>query len=124
MKWVTPPQVLTLHHLVIQETGGSLGILNPDQLEATLARPFAAFGGQEMFVGLWSKVAALAHGIVSAHPFLDGNKRTAFVVAEVCLKLNGFRLTPSEEAAEFFWSIARGEQDVVAIAKWLEAHSV
>jgi death-on-curing protein len=56
------------------------------------------------------------------HPFADGNKRTALVASDICLRLNGYRLVPSEAVEPFFWAIARGEKDVEEIAIWLQSH--
>jgi len=75
-----------------------------------------------LFLDLVSKVAALIHSLIAFHPFLDGNKRTALVAADVCLRLNGYRLVPSEQIEPFFWSVARGENDVNQIAQWLSTH--
>lgn len=111
-----------VHERVIAETGGVHGITNPGGLESALARPFTAFGGKELFGNLWGKVAALIHSLIAFHPFADGNKRTALVAADVCLRLNGHRLVPSEEVEPFFWAIARGEKAVEEIADWLKAH--
>lgn len=123
MRWITLRQVLAIHQDVIVATGGSPGILNLEHLESTLSRPFGAFADHEIFPDLFSKVSALIHGIISTHPFVDGNKRTALVAADVCLKLNGHRLLQSGDVEQFFWSIARGEQTVETIAEWLKSHT-
>lgn len=122
MTWLNLEELLVIHAQVIEETGGVRGLLNVGGVETALRRPFTAFGGQDMFPELREKVAVLIHSIIAFHPFLDGNKRTALVAADVCLRLHGFRLTPSDEVEPFFWSIARGEQTIEAIADWLETH--
>jgi len=76
-----------------------------------------------LFPDLVSKVAALIHSIIAFHPFADGNKRTALVAADVCLRLNGYRIVPSEEVEPFFWAVARGEREVDGIAQWLRSHT-
>lgn len=123
MNWLRVEDLLLIHEKVIEETGGLQGVHNWGALEAALKRPFTSFGDEELFHGLWFKVAALIHGIVMYHPFLDGNKRTALVAADVCLRLNGWRLVPSDEVEPFFWSVAGGEKTIEEIAKWLETHS-
>ena len=123
MNWITLEELALIHERVIAETGGVHGITNPGGLESALARPFTAFGGQELFLDLWGKVAALVHSVIAFHPFADGNKRTALVAADVCLRLNGFRLVPSGEVEPFFWAAARGEKAIEEIAAWLKAHS-
>ena len=67
-----------------------------------------------------AKVAAQIHAISSYHPFVDGNKRTALVAADVCLRLNGYRLADSDDIESFFWSIARGEQSLENIGAMVE----
>ena len=120
MNWITPEELMLIHERVIDETGGIHGVTNPGGLESALYRPFASFGGHEVFPDLWSKVAALIHSVISFHPFADGNKRTALVAADVCLRLNGCRLVPSQDVEPFFWAIARGERSEAEISAWLK----
>ena len=122
MNWVSLRELIIIHEQVIAETGGMPGIMNPGALESALARPFTAFDGIELFPDLVSKVAALIHSLIAFHPFVDGNKRTALVAADVCLRLNGDRLVPSDEVAPFFWAVARGEKEISQIAEWLRDH--
>ncbi|MCD6508108.1 type II toxin-antitoxin system death-on-curing family toxin [Candidatus Poribacteria bacterium] len=119
MNWITLEELILIHERVIDETGGVHGITNPGELEMALSRPFITFGRKEMFPDLWSKVAALIHSIIAFHPFADGNKRTALVAADVCLRLNGHRLKPSEEVEPFFRAIARGEKNIREITDWI-----
>ncbi len=123
MNWITLPELVIIHERVIQETGGVHGVTNPGGLESALERPFTSFGGVALFPDLVSKVAALIHSIIAFHPFADGNKRTALVAADVCLRLNGYRIVPSEEVEPFFWAVARGEREVDGIAEWLRSHT-
>jgi prophage maintenance system killer protein len=51
---------------------------------------------------------------------VDGNKRTALVASDVCLRLNGYRLTDSDEVESFFWSIAQGEKSLEGIGTWVK----
>lgn len=122
MNWITPDELVLIHSHVIELTGGVHGISHPGALESALARSFTTFGGVEMFPDNISKVAALIHSIVAFHPFVDGNKRTALVACDICLRLNGLMLVPSEAVEPFFWAIARGEKDVEAITQWLGIH--
>ena len=123
MNWISLEELLIIHEQVILETGGKQGVTNPGGLESALERPFTAFGGQELFPALLDKSAALIHSIVAFHPFFDGNKRTALVAADVCLRLNGYRLSSSPEVEPFFWAIARGEHSIENIRKWLDTHT-
>jgi death-on-curing protein len=123
MNWISLPELALIHERVIEETGGIHGVTNPGGLESALERPFTSFGGVAMFPDLVSKVAAFLHSIIVFHPFADGNKRTALIAADVCLRLNGYRIVPSEEVEPFFWAVARGEKEVDGIAEWLRSHT-
>jgi len=122
VNWVSLTELIIIHERVIAETGGVHGIMNPGGLESALARPFTAFDGIALFPDLVSKVAALIHSLIAFHPFVDGNKRTALVAADVCLRLNGYRLVPSDEVEPFFWAVGRGEKEIGEIAEWLGDH--
>jgi len=122
MNWITLAELALIHEWVIQETGGVHGITNPGGLESSLERPFTKFGGIELFPDLSSKIAALIHSLIAFHPFADGNKRTALVAADVCLRLNGYRLVSSADVEPFFWSVARGEKEIDEITKWFKDH--
>lgn len=122
MNWISIDELVLLHVRVIEATGGVQGVLHPGALESAVQRPFTAFGGADLFPSLLEKVAAMVHSLVAFHPFADGNKRTALVSADVVLRLNGYRIVASKEVELFFWSIARGEQDVARIAAWLGTH--
>jgi death-on-curing protein len=122
VNWITLGELILIHERVIAETGGVHGITNPGALESALARPFTTISGQEMFPLLVEKVATLIHSLIAFHPFADGNKRTALVAGDVCLRLNDYRLIPSDEVEGFFWAIARGEKSLEEIAAWLSGH--
>ncbi|MCW5935265.1 MAG: type II toxin-antitoxin system death-on-curing family toxin [Fimbriimonadia bacterium] len=115
MIWLSSAEILHIHHLIIQETGGLPGVLNQDALSSALARPFSSYESLEFYPDILSKVAVLIHSLISSHPFVDGNKRIALVAGDVCLRLNGYFLVPSDKVEPFFWSIARGEQSVETI---------
>ena len=101
MNWISSFELLVIHEKVIAETGGNKGVLDFGNLKAAVSRPFAAFGDKELFPDLMSKVAAQIHAISSYHPFVDGNKCTALVAADVCLRLNDYRLANSEDDNHF-----------------------
>lgn len=123
MNWITVQDLALIHAHVIEATGGVHGVGRPGALESCVVRPFTAFGGVERFPDLLSKVAALIHSVVAFHPFVDGNKRAALVAADVCLRLNGRRIMPSEDVEPFFWAVARGEKGIRDIADWLRVHT-
>ena len=123
MIWINLKELVLIHEMVINETGGVHGIINPIALESVLLRPFSSFEGKELFPDMWSKIAALVHSLIAFHPFIDGNKRTAFVAAEVILNLNGYHITPDFEHEAFFWAMARGEKSIEEIQVWLKRYA-
>ena len=98
------------------------GLRDEGGLRSALARPenLIAYGEPDLF----DLAAAYARGIVQNHPFVDGNKRTAFVVAVAFLDLNGHELTaPEAETAVVFIRLAAGEFSEAELAAWLKRNT-
>jgi death-on-curing protein len=112
--------VLAIHDEQLAEHGGATGIRDMGALESALARPMSlSLYGDPDAAAL---VAAYAFGIARNHPFVDGNKRTAYVVSELFLGLNGFDLLASDAACvTTFLRLAAGELDEAALADWIRA---
>ncbi len=107
-EYLTKRFVMAVHRDLIETFGGSPGVRDEGRLEAALATPRATFGGTELYPTVAEKAAAYLVGIAKGHPFVDGNKRTAFAAMEVFLRLNGWELTSSdEEAFELVIGVAR-----------------
>ncbi len=122
VEWVRYESVLIFHDLQISEHGGAAGLRDEGGLRSALARPenLAAYADPEIF----DLAAAYARGITQNHPFVDGNKRTAFVVAVSFLDLNGQELSVSEaEAALVFLRLAAGQFSEAELAAWFRQHS-
>src|ERR1700760_197870 len=87
-----------LHNLLIDEFGGSKGVRDQGSLEAALNRPFATFDGQDLYPTVEEKAAAVFESIIINHPFMDGNKRTAYALLEYLLiNKGGIKLDASFE---------------------------
>lgn len=115
--WVTDAVALAAHAGQIVEHGGGDGVRDGGALESTMARPrnLAADGGPDAAV----LAAAYACGIARNYPFVDGNKRTAAVVSETFLALNGFTLTATDaELVVAFVALAAGELSEEELADW------
>ncbi|MCF6155118.1 MAG: Fic family protein [Candidatus Brocadia sp.] len=69
MNWVSLEEMLVIHEMIADGTGGVHGVINPGGLDSSLARPFTSFQGQGLFPDLWSKVAALIHFLIAFRPF-------------------------------------------------------
>jgi death-on-curing protein len=122
VEWIAYETVLIFHEEQISEHGGAAGLRDEGGLRSALARPenLAAYGEPDLF----DLAAAYARGISQNHPFVDGNKRTAFVVATSFLDLNGQELKAEEaEAAMVFLRLAAGEFSETDLAEWFRHNS-
>jgi death-on-curing protein len=118
-RWVIKSSVLAMHREQVAEHGGTDGIRDEGLLDSALARPQNLLAyGEDIDVG--ALAASYAFGIAKNHPFLDGNKRTALVVAITFLNLNGFdfEAPPSETYAQFL-GLAEGIVSEEDLAAWL-----
>lgn len=121
-QWVLKDTVLLLHEQSLAEHGGSSGIRDEGLLDSALGKPqnLFAYGSPTLF----DLAASYVFGLVKNHPFLDGNKRTGFVVGVLFLELNGYRLLASEaDAAIRTLALAAGEMAESAYAAWLDTNS-
>lgn len=119
--WLDPAVILAIHEAQLAEHGGAAGIRDRGLLESALARPahLAAYGEPDAA----ALAAAYGYGISRNHPFLDGNKRTAFVSTELFLNLNGYDLTASDaDATLTMLAVAAGDITEDAFAAWLRGH--
>lgn len=120
-RWLSPEVLVAVHAEQLAEHGGAVGVRDEGLFESALARPRqAAAYGQPDAADL---AAAYAFGLVRNHPFVDGNKRTAYVAAELFLLLNGWSMTASDESATLTTlALAAGDIDEAAFAAWLRSH--
>ena len=99
--------------------GGPEGVRDLGLLESALARPKNLLAYANQAPTLAQLAATYAKGIVANHPFVDGNKRTAFIVSVTFLRLNGLRLTAAkEDRVRTFWKLAAGEINEAELAAW------
>ena len=116
--WIRRAVIDAMHDLQLIEHGGAAGIRDEGLLDSALAKPRNkhAYGETDIH----SLAAAYAFGIARNHPYIDGNKRTAFLAAYVFLKINGFHLAASEVAAvQMMVDLASGTIDEAVFADWL-----
>lgn len=117
-------QVLELHVLALQESGGGEGLRDLGRLESAVASQSQEVFGEPLYVTVHEKAAALCRGIIGDHPFVDGNKRTAMLTALTLLSVNNCKIHIKEgELEDFAVCIATEKLSVEEIAKWLEEHS-
>ncbi|MBN8605290.1 MAG: type II toxin-antitoxin system death-on-curing family toxin [Caulobacterales bacterium] len=117
-RWLPKDLILAVHNRQLAEHGGARGVRDEGLLESALARPLNLFAyGDGDVVAL---AAAYTYGLARNHPFIDGNKRTAFVACELFLMANAHELIASdEECLAIMWALAASEIDEVEFAAWL-----
>ena len=121
-QWLSKRLVLAIHDEQLAEHGGGEGIRDAGLLDSALARPQNRFT-YDPEADLATFAAAYAFGIAKNHPFIDGNKRTAFVAAELFLDLNGRVLAASDaECVLATLRLAAGEIGEDEFADWLRAN--
>ncbi|MGD0614598.1 MAG: type II toxin-antitoxin system death-on-curing family toxin [Verrucomicrobiota bacterium] len=120
--WLSRAQIEAIHDDQLQQHGGLAGIRAPEGLESARARPLNLFLHEK--TDLAALVVTYAHGIIKNHPFLDGNKRTAFAAAAVFLDMNGVEITMTEqEATVMVLSLADGSITRKQFTELLRQHS-
>jgi death-on-curing protein len=122
--WIRQDVVLAMHEEALALHGGPEGVRDLGLLESALARPKNVLAYSEEAVSLARLAAAYARGIVANHPFVDGNKRTAFTVSVTFLRLNGLQLTATKEDRVLtFWGLAAGEISEDQLSAWFERNT-
>lgn len=120
--WLTREECLALHEMMLSQYGGSEGLRDDNMLESALAKPRQLFAyGKPTMSDL---AASYAFGVVKNHPFIDGNKRTGFMLGAGFLERNGYQFHASEaEAAVRTLALAAGEMTEAEYAAWLKVNS-
>lgn len=119
--WVAPDVARAVHAEQLAEHGGAEGVRDDGLLESAFARPrnLADYGEPDAA----ALASAYAFGIARNHPFVDGNKRTAAVVAETFLMLNGYLLTATDaELVVAILALAAGELTEDELTDWFRQH--
>lgn len=119
--WISKSEVLFIHDQQIAQQGGPPGLRDDTLLESALARPhnLLAYGDPDLV----QLAAAYAWGLARNHAFVDGNKRTSFLVCLTFLALNGLIVTADEDSKIRTWlALAEGSLDETGLAAWLRTH--
>ena len=122
--WIGVLETLVLHDLGLVAFGGAAGVRDFGLLESALARPRNLLVYGKKRPSLARLAAAYAFGIIKNHPFIDGNKRTALVVAFSFLEVNGIEIKASEEDAyRVFMDLASGRVSEEELGTWISENS-
>ena len=121
--WIEESVVWAVHEAQLAEHGGSAGVRDSGLLQSALARPLNLLAYGEADAP--TLAAAYGFGIARNHPFIDGNKRTAFVCVELFLALNGFVLTALDaDCVSTMLALAAGELPEADFATWIKNHTL
>ena len=113
-------QVIHHHNLLIDAFGGSYGVRDRDLLESSLAIPFVTFDQQELYPDAISKASAVLESLLINHPFVDGNKRTGYLLMRLILLEEGLDIFASQhEKYEFVIKVAEGSFNFEKIKEWI-----
>jgi len=123
MRYLTLTEVVDLHRLAIQQSGGADGVRDMAALDSAVVQPQMSFGGVELYPTIADKAAALAFALVMNHPFVDGNKRVGVVAMDAFLVLNGHEIIASvEEQEQVFLQLAAGTLSRADFTEWVRSH--
>lgn len=116
-------EIVAIHEKMIAVGGGSAGLRDSTLLHAAIERPKASFAAVALYPSIWLQAAALMQSLVKNHPFIDGNKRTAFFGSVRFLSRNGWELVATNAAVVSF--VIKTETENLAVSKiaaWFKAH--
>lgn len=115
--------ILEIHQILIDHFGGMSGVRDEGLLESALSQPQVSFFGELLHPTIHAQAAAYLYHLAKNHPFLDGNKRTAYGAIEVFLRLNGYNLNLSnEEAYNMVIQVAQGDISKEELSSFLAEH--
>jgi death on curing protein len=125
MRYLTLDEVLELHRLALDQSGGARGVRDLGMLESALAQPYMAFGGEDLYPTAADKASALGFSLIKNHPFVDGNKRVGHAAMETFLVLNGYEVRAGvDEQEQVILGVAAGMIRREEFATWVRGHVV
>jgi death-on-curing protein len=122
MRYLSLDEIHVLHQRILEQSGGSAGIRDPDGLDSALAQPRMTFDEEDLYPTVEGKAAALCFSLVMNHPFADGNKRVGHAAMETFLVLNGWELDAAvDDSEETILRLAAGELGREELLEWVKA---
>jgi len=118
-------EVIDIHQVLLKEFGGSEGIRDANALKSALERPFTGFGETMFYPSLEEKAGAILESIIKNHPFVDGNKRTGYVLMRLMLMYFGQDIQATQdEKYDFVIRVASGQLDFQEIVIWIKQRMI
>jgi death on curing protein len=124
VRFIPEELVITIHADLLQRYGGQAGLRDQNLLESALAQPRMTVGGKFAHKTIFDKAAAYGYHVCQNHPFIDGNKRVAFVLMDIFLQRNGWQIVAHEEDAySLMVELSSSKISKTQLALWLKEHS-
>jgi death on curing protein len=115
--------IITVQRLIIDQSGGSHGILDQGKLESAVSQPKMTYAGVELYSTLIEKAAAIGFSLTCNHAFIDGNKRIGHAAMELLLVIKAYEIHCAvDEQEQMFLQLASGELIREAFTAWVTAH--
>ena len=115
-------QAWKIHQILIERFGGANGLKDRGALESSLNRPYTTFDQKELYPDPIDKAAAILESILINHPFVDGNKRTGYVLMRLTLMNGGLDIEATQdEKYSFVIKVAKGEIGIDEIKQWISS---
>jgi death-on-curing protein len=99
-RYLSLDEILLTYQLIMEQSGGTVGLRDRGLLEAALAQPQMTFDGEDLYATLAEKAAALGFSLIQNHPFIDGNKRIGYAAIRMFLGRNGQRIVATLDERE------------------------
>lgn len=123
MNVLTKRQILLLHTQLIHQSGGSDGVRDEGMLDSAINQPFQTYADIELYPSIIDKAVRLGYGLITNHPFIDGNKRIGTHAMLVLLGINEIELQyDDEDLINLILKIAAGKADDRALNAWVRSH--
>ena len=124
MKYLDAEEIRAINEVVVEESGGSIGVREPGLLDSIAMKPKSSFGGAELYADVYTKSAVLYEAIANYHVFIDGNKRTGFAAMARFLAVNGYEIVvTNRELEDYTVFIATNNADLADVSAWIKNHS-
>lgn len=124
VRFIPHELVFMIHADLLQQYGGRPGSRDRNLLESAIAQPKMTVDGKYVHRTIFEKAAAYGYHICRSHPFIDGNKRVAFVLIDIFLQKNGWEIIAGEEDAyTVIMVLASGKLTKAQLASWIKEHS-
>lgn len=120
IRYLSYNEVIDVYREQIKKFGGFGAVRDNNALLSVIANPHREFAGRDLYPTIASKAAILVYSLIKNHPFVDGNKRTAFTCGRVFLRLNGYDFEPLEQYYNIILKIAKSEVKQDDVFNWFE----